>query len=227
MSILNPYPLVPSLEDAPSLAALLEKTTDNFPDAIALQFVDAFGDDGLHDKTLTYSQLNTAANILAHKLLSMGIVADDLVCLFMEKSPLLYISILAIVKAGAGYLPLSPDTPVDRLHRILYEARVQVCLSTSDLDGKLSMNNLEILNVDKFGFEGYPSNNPMVRNDVSCLAYAVFTSGSTGVPKGVLVTQKNIITNIKALKEIYPYKETSKILQFSSQAFDGTLSRFP
>ena len=222
MSVLNPRPLIPSLEGTSSLAVLVEKTTVEFPDAIALQFADALRDDGLHDRKLTYRQLNTAANALAHKLLAMGTVADELICLFMDKSPLLYISILAIVKAGAAYLPLSPDTPVDRLHRIVNEARVRVCLSTSDLDDRLSTSNLEILKVDKFGFESYPSNNPTVRNDVSCLAYAVFTSGSTGVPKGVLVTQENIVTNIKVLKEVYPYSSTSKILQFCSQAFDGT-----
>lgn len=222
LSMLNPCPLIPSLEDAPSLAVLVEKTTVKFPDAVALQFAHTFGNNGLYDKKLTYRQLNTAANALAHKLLAMGAAVDELICLFMDKSPMLYISILAIVKAGAGYLPLSPDTSIDKLHNIVNEASVRICLSTSDIGDRLSMENLEILKVDKFGFESYPSNNPTVRNGISGLAYAVFTSEGTGVPKGVLVTHKNIITNIKALQEVYPYKATSKILQFCSQAFDGT-----
>ena len=225
LSIQNPKPTIPGLDHTPSLAKLVEITATERPDAIALEFAHELNSNGLRKDQLTYSELNAASNTLAHKLISMGVVADDLVCVYMRKSLILYISILAILKSGAGYLPLTPDTPVEGVQKILSDAQVRICLTTSDINRKLdSLKVPEIIEADSLALDGFSSSNPSIEINPSSLAYAVFTSGSTGIPKGVLISHRNMVTNIIALKEIYPYSASSKLLQFCSQAFDGKLN---
>lgn len=224
LSVQNLKPIAPSFDHTPSLVKLVEMMAYERPDAIALEFAHEFNKNGLRKDQLTYSELNAASNVLAYKLISVGAVADNLICVFMEKSPILYISILAVLKSGAGYLPLTPDTPTDRVQKILSDAKVWICLTTSDVSRKLdSLKISEIIEADSLALGGF-SSNPNIEIDPSSLAYAVFTSGSTGVPKGVLISHRNIVTNIIALKEIYPYSASSKLLQFCSHAFDGRLN---
>ncbi|RPB21806.1 hypothetical protein L211DRAFT_827739 [Terfezia boudieri ATCC MYA-4762] len=221
LSIQNPKPTIPRLDHIPSLVDLVETMATERPDVIALEFAHEFSKNGLRKDRLTYSELNSASNALAHKLISMGVVTDELVCVYMEKSLILYISILAILKSGAAYLPLTPDTPILRVQKILSDAQVRICLATSDVNRKLDFSKVpEIITVDSLALDGFSSFNPNIEIDPSSLAYAVFTSGSTGIPKGVLISHKNIVTNIIELKEIYPYTASSKFLQFCSQAFD-------
>ena len=204
---------------------LVEVIATEQPDAIALEFAHELNQNGLRKDQLTYSELNAASNALAHKLVSVGVAADDLICVYMEKSPTLYIAILAVLKSGAGYLPLTLDTPIERVQKILSDAQVRICLTTSDINRNLdSLRIPEMVEADSLALEGFPSSNPSIEIDPSSLAYAVFTSGSTGIPKGVLISHRSMVTNIIALKEIYPHTASSKLLQFCSQAFDGTLN---
>ncbi|KAI2474786.1 Nonribosomal peptide synthetase 2, partial [Pyrenophora tritici-repentis] len=143
--------------------------------------------------TATYGMLNSRANQLARSCRARG-GNDQLVCIIMEKSIDLYVSILAVLKLGCGYLPLVPETPLDRVKTILVDAQVRA-LGLSD-------ENLDV-----------PYNGQH-------LAYAVFTSGSTGTPKGVLVTQDNLMSNLQYLSTLYPFSENSRLLQSCSQAFD-------
>lgn len=217
--------MVPSIENTPTLVQLVEATATQRPNAVAIEFAHELQDNNLHKDRLSYAELNAASNALAHKLLFEGAVANELICVVMEKSPMLYVSILAILKSGAAYLPLTPDTPTERVDTILSDARVQICLTTHDTRSRFRFSSVSrVISVDSIGLEGFSSHNPNIDIDPSSLAYAVYTSGSTGVPKGVLVTHQNITTNVMALKQIYPYTDTSRLLQFCSQAFDG---KFP
>ncbi|KAF8420669.1 hypothetical protein EV426DRAFT_239732 [Tirmania nivea] len=221
LSIQNPGPTFPSLDHTPSLAKLVEMMATERPDAIALEFAHELNKNVLKKDQLTYSELNAASNTLAHKLISVGAVADGLICVYMGKSLMLYISILAILKSGAGYLPLTPDTPTERVQMILSDAQVRICLTTSDVNCKLDFSKVpEIIEVDSLALDEFSSFNPSIEINPSSLAYAVFTSGSTGIPKGVLISHRNIVSNIIALKEVYPYTASSRLLQFCSQAFD-------
>lgn len=171
--------------------------------------------------TITYSTLNHRANQLARHLTQHGVGQDQLVCIMMEKSVDLYIAILAVVKLGSGYLPLVPETPINRVDAILKDAQIAVCISNSS-----SLQSLPehfsgiVIDLDSAVLSALPSHNLDTPYNGSHLAYAVFTSGSTGAPKGVLVTQQNLMSNLEFLSGIYPASTESRMLQSCSQAFD-------
>ncbi|PWW73490.1 hypothetical protein C7212DRAFT_359603 [Tuber magnatum] len=203
LAIENPYPKPAADPKTASLAELVELSSVMRPRAIALDFARSIAN-GTSDSTrLTYAELNTHANKLAHHLIALGAIANELVCVCMKKSPKIYITILAILKAGAGYLPLTPETPKQRMRQILENA-----------------NNSLVIPVDTTDVDEYTDNNPGTVRSGDTLAYAIFTSGSTGVPKGVLITNANIVDNLLVLKELYPTNERSRLLQFCSVGFD-------
>ncbi|OAL43668.1 hypothetical protein IQ07DRAFT_291854 [Pyrenochaeta sp. DS3sAY3a] len=173
------------------------------------------------EDSMTYSLLNTRANQLAHFLSEKGVGQDHLVGVIMEKSLNLYVSFLAILKLGAGYLPLVPDTPSDRISTILDDAQVGLCISESSSSASFrSKVTSHVIDLDLIDLSGYPSDNMNTPYDGLHIAYAVFTSGSTGTPKGVLVTQENLMSNLEYLSAIYPFTPESRLLQACSQAFD-------
>ncbi|KAL1311274.1 hypothetical protein AAFC00_001462 [Neodothiora populina] len=219
LSLANPEPQ--NFVYNQGLNSTVEKHAIHNPDKLALCFATDIDEAQVTTQELTYEELNTKANKLAHFLVSIGTRPDELVCICMEKSIDLYIGILAIVKAGAGYLPLVPEIPSARLGRILSDAKVKTALT----DGQVSpiINDIgsckayEIASID---LSTFPTTNPDILADPSNIAYAVFTSGTTGQPKGVLVTQENILSNLTVLEKIYPVGEDSRLLQACSQAFD-------
>ncbi|KAF1999998.1 hypothetical protein P154DRAFT_522786, partial [Amniculicola lignicola CBS 123094] len=172
-------------------------------------------------KRLSYAALNRRANQLARTLLECDVGKDELVCIFMDKSINLYISILAVLKTGSGYLPIVPESPKQRTSTILADARVKVCLTESTLPADaLDHTAYTVMDVDTLDLSTYSEDDLAISYDGSRLAYAVFTSGSTGTPKGVLVTQDNLMSNLDSLHELYPTSKDSRLLQACSQAFD-------
>jgi non-ribosomal peptide synthetase component F len=210
-----------------SLAKLFELSATKRPQAFALEFASNIIDSTPDSVKLTYDELNTHANKLAHHLISLNVAPDELVCVCMEKSPTLYVSILAVLKAGAGFLPLTPETPKERVKQILENAGVKLCLTTTDIfrDSLEIPQNVYVVLADNVKLGGCMDTNPVMERSGKALAYAIFTSGSTGVPKGVLIANENIVDNLLALKEVYPTDGGSKLLQFSTISFDG-LSMF-
>lgn len=219
LSISNPTPHVFDYEAG--LGNVLERHVVNSPDSPALCFAHEVGNYRVLADTLTYSDLNARANRLAHHLLSIGTLPDELICICMDKSLDLYIGILAIVKAGAGYLPLVPETPPSRIRQILLDANVKTCLTDPSTSSTINEFGIcQIVEVTSTNVSTCPSTSPKVQFLPSNIAYAVFTSGTTGRPKGVLVTQENILSNLTALGSIYPVPEHSRLLQACNQAFD-------
>ena len=207
-----------------SLTSSLERLASEDPTRTAIEFVRNFdASSGTRDvETVSYAQLNGRANMLASWLLARGVRANDLICVLMEKSVDLYISILGVVKAGAAYLPLTPQTPLERVKTILHGAEVKFCLTDSIGEEKLSsVPNLSCGVVGTLDTRPLSDSNPAVQRAHSDLLYAVFTSGSTGKPKGVLITSGNLLSNIQVLALLYPHSPESKLLQACSQAFDG------
>ncbi|KAL0265124.1 NRPS protein [Diplodia seriata] len=199
----------------------VETRAEQHPNAAAVAFSSNIDEVGIQTQTLTYRELNSRANQLSSLLLSQDVKPDDLVCICMEKSIDLYVSILAVLKVGAGYVPITPETPLERVRFIFDEAKIRTCLTTSDCLADIrSLGDRNVLDVDQVKLGDFSIENPNVPYDGSRVAYGVFTSGSTGTPKGVLVTQDNLVSNLKVLSDIYPCPEGSRLLQSCSQAFD-------
>lgn len=219
LSVANPY--FERQDTSQGLTHSVEMRATTSPNDLAVVFAESISETSTQVQTITYQELNLRSNKLAHFLRAQGVHPDDLVCICMEKSLELYIAILATIKAGAGYLPVTPETPQERIRYILQEAGVKLCLTQMGVSSNLAKDaGCEITSVDQLDLDMYPEHNLCEPYRGSNLAYAVFTSGSTGTPKGVLVTQDNLVSNLKVLSEIYPVSEGSRLLQSCSQAFD-------
>jgi amino acid adenylation domain-containing protein len=216
-SVANPAPQLEPAQYGPAYA--VEKWALEIPNMDAL-VVGAMIDGIMRVKEkLTYASLNFRANRLARALIEQGFCKDQLVGILMEKSANLYVSILAVLKIGCGYLPIAPNTPRDRINMILVDAEVTLCISDSR-NSVLQLKSLTVLALDQLDLSPYSGHNLSIPYNGSHLAYAIFTSGSTGKPKGVLVTQDNLMSNITYLSTLYPTSNNSRMLQFCSQAFD-------
>nr|ARJ54908.1 nonribosomal peptide synthetase 2 [Curvularia lunata] len=219
LSIANPMPLGQRFHHGPSYA--VEQWAMRDPHRTAIIFGHNVNGAMEVKHQVTYSLLNSRANQLARVLAEHGVGNDQLVCIIMEKSVDLYTSILAVLKLGCGYLPLVPDTPIDRVKTILNDAQVAVCVSESSLSSNIRSDlSVDIIDFDRATLSDYSSQNLDIPYNGEHLAYAIFTSGSTGTPKGVLVTQDNLMSNLQYLSTIYPFSADSRLLQACSQAFD-------
>ncbi|OKL60449.1 hypothetical protein UA08_04403 [Talaromyces atroroseus] len=206
------------------LAYQVEQIAANEPMRNAIEFIHSLDPDTgtIHLETLTYYDLNSRSNRLAQHLLSSGVSSGDLVAVILDKSIELYVSILAIVKIAAGYVPLTLSTPIERIRVVLNETKPKLGIIDSSVLADLgSLVWFQTLELETCTFmEQYPDENVTVVHQVSNTAYVVFTSGSTGEPKGVAITHHNLQSNIATLTEIYPTGPSAKILQACSQAFD-------
>jgi amino acid adenylation domain-containing protein len=219
MAIDNPQPTLHPLQHG--LVAALEDVADRAPSAPALIFGESLVATTPTLKSLTYGDMHARANKLARYLVSREVKADSLVCVCIEKSIELYITILGVLKAGAGYLPLLPDTPKDRLISILEQTKPKVFLCDGSVSDDIRSGvETELIDLDKTNLANFASENLKLPYNGSHAAYSIFTSGSTGTPKGLIVTQDNLLGNLSALADIYPVKPGDRLLQACSQAFD-------
>ncbi|RKF59001.1 putative nonribosomal siderophore peptide synthase [Golovinomyces cichoracearum] len=193
------------------------------PNRPAIIFANSLCDNNFDLKTVSYSELNFRANKIARCLIELGASSDQLVCICLEKSIELYTCILATTKTGAAWLPLTPDTPLERLDYILRQSRVQVAVIHSSLWPKFASHSIKILLVDKIDISHFSANDLDLKASLDNLAYAIYTSGSTGKPKGVLISQRNILSNLSALESVYPKSKETRLLQFCSHTFDVSI----
>ena len=204
-----------------TLSSPVEKIAREDPDRIAIEFATSINSVYVESQRVTYSKLNSRANQIGHYLSSQGLLPDEVVCICIEKCVDLYASILASAKVGAGYLPVTPDIPAERLQHILREANIKVIMAQSWSRPLLkSFRWLNVIYMDEVNFAVISSENIPPRSSPENISYCVFTSGSTGAPKGVLVTQGNLLSNLDALEDLYPATKDARLLQSCSQAFD-------
>ncbi|KAF6832271.1 peptide synthetase, partial [Colletotrichum plurivorum] len=216
-SVFNASPS--SLATVPDLAAIFEQTADATPDATAVLFANSLEEDSL--ETISYRELNSQANKIAHHLRDQGAKEGDIVGLIMEKSIPLYAAMLGILKAGCAYLPLLPTTPTERVRLILNQAEVGICLADGEVSAALSdLPSCKFIDIRSQDLSSTADDNIRIPAKPSRPAYVIYTSGTTGKPKGVVVTQLNIAGNLDVLSRIYPISNTSRFLQACSQAFD-------
>jgi amino acid adenylation domain-containing protein len=166
---------------------LFEQQVARTPDTIAVAF---------ESEQLTYQELNTRANQLAHYLLIQEVQPDTLIGLQMERSIEMVVGLLAIHKAGGAYLPLDPDFPADRLALMVEDSQAPVMLTQQRLISKLAISaGVQVIAIDTSWSEiaQQPATNPQTEVKPEHLAYIIYTSGSTGKPKGVMVEHRNAV----------------------------------
>ncbi|HET8845650.1 MAG TPA: amino acid adenylation domain-containing protein, partial [Ktedonobacteraceae bacterium] len=175
------------------------------------------------ERLLTYQELNERANQLAHYLQQQGIGVGACVGVCVPRSLELIVSLLAILKAGAAYVPLDPSYPQQRLETMLQDAQVQVVLTEQALVARLPAGQVASLCVD--GLEevlsSQPRGNLSSLVDASHLAYVMYTSGSTGQPKGIAVTHGSI-SNLARQPGYVQITSSDVLLHHSSISFDAS-----
>ncbi|NET43360.1 MAG: amino acid adenylation domain-containing protein [Okeania sp. SIO2B3] len=189
-------------------AAQVEKT----PEAVALVF---------EEQELTYSQLNRKANQLAHELQRLGVAPEVLVGICVQRSVEMVVGLLAIMKAGGAYVPLDPNYPRSRLSQILKQAQLHLLLSDSQSQSQLPATETSVILIDKhLEVSVNPSMNPVSDVKPDNLAYVLFTSGSTGIPKGVGIEHSSAVSLCYWAKTVFTNEELSGVLASTSICFD-------
>ena len=171
------------------------------------------------EQTLSYAQLNTKANRLAHHLRSLGVKPDCPVALVLERSFALVVAQLAILKAGGAYVPLDASFPEERLAFMLRDCGAKVVLTTTDMR-LVEVDGMARVDVDALKGKG-PAENVTVSIASEAAAYIMYTSGSTGTPKGVVVPHQAIVRLV--INNGYAAFEASDRVAFAANpAFDAT-----
>ncbi|MBD2812049.1 amino acid adenylation domain-containing protein [Xenorhabdus sp. Vera] len=201
---------------------LFEQQAESRPDAIALVY---------QDTQLTYSELNQYANQLAHSLIASGIQPDDRIALCVDRSLDMIIGMFGILKAGAGYVPLDPEYPAERLAYQLSDSTPKLLLTQQHLQANLPVADVPVWLLDDKNHQDTLAQQPIHNPDASQLgllphhlAYVIYTSGSTGLPKGVMLEHRNVISFIHAQHLISQPQPEDRILQFATMAFDTSVS---
>jgi amino acid adenylation domain-containing protein len=148
------------------------------------------------ERQLSYEELERRSSVLASNLQALGVVPDTLVGVAMERSEILVISLLAILKAGAAYVPLDPGYPAERLDWIIEDSAMRILLSTRKTLERLSLDQRRIKIVDAEAASATDCTPGAIVSSAtgSSLAYVIYTSGSTGKPKGVMVENRNVVS---------------------------------
>ncbi|MET8091479.1 amino acid adenylation domain-containing protein [Micromonospora sp. NPDC005220] len=173
--------------------------------------------------TISYAELDVRANRLAHRLIAAGVRPGDRVAVLQERSADLVVSTLAVLKAGAAYVPLDARYPRPRLELIVRETGSRVLLTDRSRSGVEVDGFAEVIVVDgeraAAELAGYDAGSPAVAGNVEELAYVMYTSGSTGKPKGIGVTHGNVVAF--AADERW-HSGHERVLFHSPHAFDAS-----
>jgi amino acid adenylation domain-containing protein len=201
--------------DTVTLHTLIEAQVERHPRETAV----ICDHDGSGLSALTYRQLNDRVNQLAHRLRARGVGPGHIVALMVERSFAMIIGVLGIIKAGAAYLPVSPDNPPDRIDFMLKDGGVTVLLVHQKTAGRFAFGG-RVINLDDPHLYRGPTTNPVLLNTPRDLAYVIYTSGSTGKPKGVMIEHRAAVNRLHWMQRAYPLDESDVILQKTPYYFD-------
>jgi amino acid adenylation domain-containing protein len=197
-------------ESASAVHELFERQAQRTPDAIALTHL---------DNQISYSYLNQAANTVAAGLRAHGVGPGTIVGLYLDRSPALFTALLAVLKAGGAYLPLDTSYPGQRLQFMLTVADAGIVLADSaSATAARSLAGDRVRLVEDLMTAQAQSVGPAARPDN--LAYVLYTSGSTGQPKGVGMSHRALLNLMRWDRDEAPVRAGGAVLQFNSLSFD-------
>ncbi|SON56670.1 Linear gramicidin synthase subunit B [Hartmannibacter diazotrophicus] len=179
------------------------------------------------DEVWTHRELDERANRLAHRLIGLGVEAETTVAILVERSAHTVMAILAVLKAGGAYIPVEPDHPPARNHHILKDAKVKVVITANEWRSRLPDDfEAAIVELDRLDLAGEPASAPDVAIHPDQLAYVMYTSGSTGLPKGVAVEHGPLTHHNQATSRVYEMSSESRELPFLPFSSDGGHERW-
>lgn len=191
---------------------LIAQTALTSPANIALSF---------NNQTFSYQSVNEAANQVAHVLIQRGIHIGQVVGIALDRSPDMLITLLAVLKTGAAYLPLDPAYPIDRLTFMLTDSAAAMLITQEKYQGQLRTSATEVL-IEQALAESiaYPVDEPDRTVSGDDLAYVLYTSGSTGKPKGVLVEHHSLVNFLWSMRASPGITPDDVLLAITTISFD-------
>ncbi|QEC74513.1 non-ribosomal peptide synthetase [Mucilaginibacter ginsenosidivorax] len=173
------------------------------------------------DRSLSFKNVNEAANKLARHLLTYNIKTGDIIGLALDRSPEMVISLLAILKTGAAYVPLDPEYPKDRVEFMMEDSAAKVLLTSEKFKGHFISVAQEVLIEDALNkFDDYSADDPETVVGGNDLAYVLFTSGSTGKPKGVQIKHHNLVNFLLSMAKQPGLTPADNLLAVTTISFD-------
>uniref|UniRef100_UPI002ABDE618 condensation domain-containing protein n=1 Tax=Paraburkholderia sp. J63 TaxID=2805434 RepID=UPI002ABDE618 len=188
------------------------------PDAVALEF---------GERALSYRELDTQANRLAHRLIALGVGPEVRVGIAVERSVEMVVGLLAILKAGGAYVPLDPEYPRERLAYMIEDSGIALLLTQARVRDALPVPAaLVVLELDTLDLSMEPATDPAVPVDVENLAYVIYTSGSTGRPKGAANRHGALTNRLVWMQQAYGLDASDTVLQKTPFSFDVSVWEF-
>jgi amino acid adenylation domain-containing protein len=177
------------------------------------------------DESLTYSELDSRANRLAN-FLRRTVQRDDVVGVFLDRSARLVTALLGILKAGAAYLPLDPNSPAERLRYMLADAKAKLVITECGLGEMLPETGPRIVLDADNEWRTEDATPPRVELNPANSAYVIYTSGSTGQPKGVINTHAGIVNRLVWMQDEFRLTAADRVLQKTPYTFDVSVWEF-
>nr|WP_282081998.1 non-ribosomal peptide synthetase [Aquimarina algiphila] len=200
---------------------LFRKQVQNSPDATALIF---------KEKTLTYRELDEKSNQVAHYLHKKGVTAEYLIPICVKRSTDMIIGILGVLKAGGAYVPIDPAYPKQRIDFIIEDTDAKLILTTKKLEKQFQTyeSSLNIICLDGLSTLDEELSIQPVESPVSPtqLAYLIYTSGSSGKPKGVKIEHKALMNFLFSMRDYLDFDEHLKLLSLTTFTFDISILEF-
>ena len=197
-----------------SVVGLFEEQVNNTPNNTALVF---------ENTTLTFQQLNHAVNQLAYFLRRKGVKPKTIVPICIDRSQEMVVGLLAILKAGATYVPIDPDYPMERITYMVEDSRAKIVLSNKANKKKLKgMPALTIIDMDeeKDSISRESRANMGIATGPDDLVHIIYTSGSTGKPKGVMVENRGVVNVLMSMRDDINFTASSSFLSVTTYSFD-------
>ncbi|MGP9766972.1 amino acid adenylation domain-containing protein [Halomonas sp. AOP13-D3-9] len=197
---------------------LIEHRVEITPEATALVF---------EDQSLSYAELNTRANQLAHYLIGLGVKPETRVGIAVERSIEMVVGLLGILKAGGAYVPLDPEYPAERLAYMVEDSGIELLITQQHFRDTLPVGeSLSVIELDQLDVTHHATTNPLVALHGEHLAYVIYTSGSTGRPKGAANRHHAFTNRLQWMQEAYDLTADDAVLQKTPFSFDVSVWEF-